>query len=83
MVKPHCTLSTVSWRESEMFWSWTIFCRLANCSGIAWNLPHKLKALGTCDIFGVDGLPLGKESPVCEAIVRLKVDSYGVAGTDH
>lgn len=84
MVKTHCTL---------------LLCQLmqrVNCFGrgdasVDWLLRkvhetvHRLDPMsrGTCDIFGVDSLPLGRESPVCETIVRLKADRYRVAGTDH
>lgn len=40
-------------------------------------------ALSTCDILRVHSLPLGRESAVCEATVRLEGHRYRVTGTDH
>lgn len=40
-------------------------------------------ALSTCDILRVHSLPLGRESAVCEATVRLEGHRYRVTGADH
>lgn len=84
MVKPYCTMHLCQLKQRVKCFgrgdaSVDRFLRKVH------ETVHRLESMcrGTCDVFRVDSLPLGRESPVCEAVVRLKADRYGVAGTDH
>lgn len=50
----------------------------------AWWAPSMcVSLLSTCEILRIHSLPLGRESSVCEATVRLEGDRYCVSGADH